>query len=148
MGGDLRVRGNFPSRARLDSNLDSNLDSWRRYFLTATPIQAEQRPVEVRAAVAKEAPRGPLGANRLQIEGGGNDRAPVAGRLGHLGAGLIGDEGGAVERQRAAFALLPADTVAGDDGERIGHGMALHDPLPSVPAVRVGSWGSLPMAVG
>src|ERR1700693_5323949 len=82
--------------------------------------------VEVGAAVAEEAPLGAVGCDLGEIEARGQHALlRLAEALDEL-AGVIGDEGMAVEFLRRAVILLDADAVGGHDWHGIRNRVVLY----------------------
>src|SRR5262245_10076442 len=96
----------------------------------AATVQLQDGPVQVGPAVAEQAPGMAVLADLVEVEGRGDDLLAVVVGLGDDGAGVVGNEGMAVERDLELLALLRADAVRGDERHHVRGGMALHRALP------------------
>src|SRR6185437_7858968 len=93
-------------------------------------IERHQGMVEVGPPVAEHAPRMPIAAHILEVEGGGQHGFAHAIRLGHFLAGRRGDERRAIEGHGVLVALFSADAIRSHHRHDVGRGMTLHGALP------------------
>src|SRR5262245_44306833 len=79
-------------------------------------LSADERPIEIGAAVAEEAPGGAGAIDLVHVHGGHGDALFLAVEVRQDFAGVVGDEGGAVEDLPAFI----ADAVGGGDRRHVG----------------------------
>ena len=106
-----------------------------------TPSSVSSGTVEVGTPVAEETPRVAVAPTGVEVERRHQHRLVVAARLGHLGAGGVGDERRPVERDLGRLAGLVPDPVGRHQGREVGPGVSLHHPLPVAAGVPVGIRG-------
>ena len=99
------------------------------------PVERQQRPVGLGAAVAEHAPLRPLLPHRLEIERGGDEGVARRVRLGDDGPVGAGDERPPPEVARAELPALAPDAVGADERGQVRPGVPLHDAVPVVLAV-------------
>src|ERR1700688_1500981 len=97
---------------------------------SAAAIERQDRIIQFGPSVAEYSPGLPVAPHRIQVECRGEHRLAGPVGLGHLLAGVAGDERGAVERHRVLLALLHSDAVGGNQRHDIRSRMALHGALP------------------
>ena len=115
----------------------------------ALPVEARKRSIELRPAIAKEPPGAALAFDRVEVEGCRQHglRRPVG--LGQLAAGLVGDEGGAIEGDGGA--VFPSSVpmrLEAMTGIRFAAACPCITRCQWAALSIDGSCGSLPIAVG
>src|SRR5512137_1713898 len=120
--GAARARGDGSGRGLTRSEL-------------SRPVERQDRSVEIGPAVAEHAPGVTLGAHRVEVESGGEDRLAGAVGLRDLRARGVGDERRSVEGHLVLLAALDADAVRGHQRHDVRGGVSLHAALPVVARV-------------